>query len=157
MRRRLAFGLLVGVSVLVAGCGKGSGVVPVSGRVTLEGEPVKNMMVNFTPAGETEGHGAIAVTDADGRFTLQGVRGESGVRVGEYKVSFYPADVPATPDDPADVVGASRRRTGLPGIYLDANQTPLRVAIPEGGGTVEVILTKSGKGATTKVTPKESK
>jgi hypothetical protein len=145
----------MGGLLLAAGCSKGPGLVPVSGRVTLDGKPVKEVIVNFTPIGDTKGTGSLAATDPDGRFTLADARGKAGTYVGEYKVYFYPAlPASAKEGDPADVVGAVRGRT-LPGIYFDLNQTPLRATVPEGGGTIEVILTSSGKGATTKTTPKE--
>jgi hypothetical protein len=81
---------VLGVLVLTVGCSGGSGLAPVTGRVTLDDKPVPNMIVNFTPLGETAGNGALGHTDADGRFTLLDARGEAGAYVGEYKVSFYP-------------------------------------------------------------------
>jgi hypothetical protein len=43
---------------------------------------------------------------------------------------------------------------GFPKLYLDADKSPLRAAIPEGGGTAEVVLTASGKDAAVKFQPK---
>jgi hypothetical protein len=145
--------LVMGGLTLAAGCGKGSGLVPVEGRVTLDGKPVKEVIVNFQPINDTPGNGALGSTDPDGRFTLTDARGEAGVYAGEYKVIFYPA-LPAgvKEGDPADVVGVARGRN-VPAIYLDVNHTPLRATVPQGGGTFEVILTKSGKGAAAKIAP----
>lgn len=144
---------LVGGLLLAAGCGGKPGLVPVSGRVTMEGKPVREVIVNFQPIGDTPGTGALGSTDSDGRFTLTDSRGKAGTYVGAYKVIFYPA-LPAgiKEGSPADVVGAAFGKT-LPGIYLDVNLTPLEATVPPGGGTIDILLTKSGKEATTTTTP----
>jgi hypothetical protein len=51
-----------------------------------------------------------------------------------------------------DVVSAPSKG-GLPAIYLDPNQTPLRATVPQGGGTIDLHLTKTGAGAAAKTTP----
>ena len=129
------------------GCGSKPELFPVRGRITLDGRPVKEVVVTFTPLGDTRGSGSVGSTDADGRFTLTDVRGSAGAYVGDYKVSLYPAPVGARQDDPAAVVS---KGGGVPGIYIDPNRTPLRVTVPPAGGSVEVLLTASGQGATTK-------
>ncbi len=148
MRRAcLCLILLLGV-----GCSRKPELVPVRGRITLEGKPVTEVVVTFTPLGDTPGNGAMGATDADGRFTLTDVRGTTGAHVGEYKVSLYPAPTAAKRDDPADVVSKGGG-SSVPGIYIDPNQTPVRATVPAGGGFVEVSLTRSGKDATAKTTP----
>jgi hypothetical protein len=155
MRRLFLLGLLSLGLLPLAGCNKDPGLVPVSGRVTFEGKPVKEVIVNFQPAETTPGNGALGGTDADGRFTLTDSRGQRGAYAGEYKVLFYPA-LPAgvKEGDAADVVGGRVRGRSIPEIYLNVNSTPLRATVPAGGCTVEVILTKTGAEATTKVTPR---
>src|SRR5262245_30272320 len=85
MRLVLPFVLLGGLAA-VSGCARGPNLVPVSGRVTLDGKPVTEMIVNFTPLGSTEGTGAIAGTDGDGRYTARDARGGQGAHAGEYMV-----------------------------------------------------------------------
>ena len=144
---------MVLAAFVLAGCSEDSGLAPITGRVTLDDKPVPNMIVNFTPLGETAGNGALGHTDADGRFTLLDARGEAGAYVGEYKVSFYPGVGSTGPVDPRLDVVSAPSRGGLPAIYLDPNQTPLKATVPKGGGTIELVLTKSGSGAAAKVTP----
>ena len=91
MRRLVPFTVLLGASLFAAGCRQAPGLVPVSGRVTLDDKPVQQMLVNLTPLGDTQGNGALACTDSEGRFTLLDSRGGAGAYVGEYKVSFYPS------------------------------------------------------------------
>jgi hypothetical protein len=140
-------------ALTVTGCGSRANLAPITGRVTLEGKPVPNMIINFTPLGETGGNGALGHTDADGRFKLLDARGETGAHVGEYKISFYPGASRTQQTDPALDVVSVPSRGGLPPIYLDPNQTPLRATVPRGGGTVELTLTQSGTGAAAKLSP----
>src|SRR5262245_19266440 len=139
---------IVCLVLLAAGCAGKEPLVPVRGRVTLDGKPVKEVVVTFTPVGDTKGSGSVGATDADGRFTLTDVRGSAGAYVGEYKVSLYPARTGTRPDDPADVV--SKGGGNVPAIYIDPNRTPLRATVPPAGGSVEILLTASGQGATAK-------
>lgn len=61
----------------LAGCGPdGEGAVPVSGRVTLDGEPLVNLQITFQPLATDEsgfGPGSFARTDSDGRFEMRKV------------------------------------------------------------------------------------
>jgi hypothetical protein len=88
---RPRFALLV-VASLITGCGSPN-VVPVSGRVTLDGKPAVGVHVGFQPVA-TEGNknpggGSYAITDADGRFTLRLVEGGgSGAVVGKHRVEI---------------------------------------------------------------------
>jgi hypothetical protein len=141
----------IALAALTSGCGKRDDLVPVRGRVILDGQPVRKYSVSFIPTGKTLGNGALAGTDSDGRFTLIDVRGKPGIRVGEYKVSFYPFS-DSKEGDPVDVV-APIKRGPIPTIFIDGNRTPLRATIPDEGATVEILLTKSGEGATVKVAP----
>ena len=61
--------------VPLAGCGSdGYSLAPVSGRVTVDGEPILGLRVSFEPIGGTErplpGPESIAITDADGKYVL---------------------------------------------------------------------------------------
>lgn len=57
--------------LIAAGC-DGRSVVPVSGRVTLNGLPLNNAVVLFQPFDrDNPGTGSSGRTDADGRFTLR--------------------------------------------------------------------------------------
>jgi len=73
MRSRLT---LAAALILAAGCSKDVGpkVVQVSGRVTLDGQPLAKARVEFQPIGSTDnpnpGAGSFGITDADGRYTL---------------------------------------------------------------------------------------
>lgn len=154
MRRMSSLAVLTVGLVVVTGCSRGPKLVPVNGRVTLDGKPVQEMLINFQPVGNTTGEGAHAMTDTDGRFTLSDMRGGTGAHVGEYKVSFYPALGRKKEGDPTTDVVSDGSKSGFPRIYLDADKSPLRATIPEGGGTAEVILTATGKDTAVKFQPR---
>lgn len=76
--------------VLVCGCGGGPyELAPVSGVVTLYGNPLANATVSFSPRGEGKdivGPGSMGTTDAEGRFTLRTFKDERGAVVGNHTV-----------------------------------------------------------------------
>ncbi len=131
--------LLMGLVVpaLVAGCDTGHpDVVPVSGRVTWEGEPVAGAQVTFiTPGAPRHGFG---VTDAEGRFRLSTFGSEDGALIGTHTVTIsQPEETPGgegmSPDDPdAGYAEAMRQaavqpqvQSRLPDQYADPETTPL--------------------------------
>src|SRR5438094_249318 len=86
---------------VAAGCKRD--VVPVSGRVTLNGKPLAGADVIFQPRGNTEaprpaGTGSIGRTDEQGRFSLRMVKPDQpGAVVGDHSVTIATStDAPAT-------------------------------------------------------------
>lgn len=73
----------------IVGCGT-SGYAPVSGVVTLDGQPYAQAVVSFQPIGTTEnpnpGRGSSAYTDANGRFVLASDNGDEGAVIGKHRV-----------------------------------------------------------------------
>ncbi len=62
--RRLASSFMVGIVVLaVSGCDRGPKIVPVTGKVTLDGKPMPFKSVYFFPerSSSTAGDGAVAM------------------------------------------------------------------------------------------------
>jgi hypothetical protein len=79
------------------GCGpSGPQVVPVSGKLTRNGQGVSNMEVYFIP---TQGRNSVASTDEQGNFNLGYTADQAGAQVGNHSVfvSFNPADPTAAP------------------------------------------------------------
>jgi hypothetical protein len=78
--------------VLLSGCGKGGPkVVPVSGLVTMDGKPLANADVTFTPTeagpANTPPAESSARTDGEGRYTLKTIKDKrDGAVVGKHKV-----------------------------------------------------------------------
>ena len=81
------------LAVLVtAGCGSGSGMVSAGGTVTLDGEPLAGVVVEFRPV-DPGGTPSFGLTDASGRYRLMRTAFESGVVPGNYAIRIY-ADSP---------------------------------------------------------------
>src|SRR5262245_61954234 len=80
--------LLLGLSVLTAGCGRQ--VATVSGKVTLDGKPLANARVNFQPSSGdavNPGVGSYGQTDANGEYSLNLIDGTGpGAVVGTHRV-----------------------------------------------------------------------
>ena len=140
MRARLALGLAL---VLVLGCGK-KGFVPVSGKVTLNGQPLAGATVAFQPVAEggvEAGPGSAGKTDANGEYTLKASTGQDGAWVGKHRVQITLV-APNVGED--DARHAHSRRGALlaekvPARY-NKNSTEV-VEVPPGGLKKDFALT----------------
>jgi hypothetical protein len=87
-RSRIAAGFLLYSAFTLQGCG-GSGDMPeigqVSGTVTLDGKPLPGALIKFKP---DVGRVSAAVTDAEGRYTLQYKKDVYGTKLGTNTVSL---------------------------------------------------------------------
>ena len=73
--------LLALVALCLSGCGSSEGytLVPVSGTITLDGQPLAGASVSFQRSGgeATVGPGSGAVTDASGKYELKTAEADS--------------------------------------------------------------------------------
>ena len=96
-----------------AGCGGPKyELAPVSGIVTLDGEPLVNGVVNFQPKvqkGMPNAPGSVGRTDATGRFHLITIHDEPGASPGRHKVKIYSYS-PETPLETDEDTGPSVER-----------------------------------------------
>jgi predicted small lipoprotein YifL len=105
MRFFLRLSLLLPLFLLLAmGCGKkGPKLVPVSGKVLMDGQPLANANVSFQPVAKlpdgTTAPDASATTDAEGRYSLKALEGgisPEGAAPGKYTVRITLFDRNAT-------------------------------------------------------------
>jgi hypothetical protein len=150
----LALGLLVS-----AGCGRSGPVVAfVEGTVLLDGQPVAEATVGFSPI--AGGLPAVGMTDGDGRFHLSstgGGRPEAGAVPGEYAVVVSKQVVehsgaPPTPEQESSVPpsswpdrGSARPPTQtvrdlVPAAYGHAESSGLRAVVKPGRNTLQFDL-----------------
>ena len=97
--RRAVAALSVGVAALTAGCAgeEGEKLAPVSGEVTVNGQPVPSGNVTFCPdgsKGNASQHQPIGSIGAGGRFELFVPGGKKGAPAGWYKVVVLALDDP---------------------------------------------------------------
>jgi hypothetical protein len=123
--------LLAALAVGAVGCGNDQ-VAPVSGRITLDGEPLRNAAITFQPVPaegkNNPGPGSGGFTDEDGRYTLKVTGKETrGAVVGKHKVRI--SLVPPKSDDADD---RAKRYKQLPAKY-SGTETKLEFDVPAGG------------------------
>ena len=110
----VAFPILMTV---LAGCGSGGPqLYKVSGKVTMDGEPLRNAEVRFLPIpkGDEPVRPSSAITDDKGNYTLEYSSKRSGARPGDYQVFISTKrkalpDVPAVPESVPDVYNTKTR------------------------------------------------
>jgi hypothetical protein len=107
------------LAVACAGCNPSPfKLVPVSGSVSLDGQPLAGGIVNFQPIvagpGATAGPGSTARIGTDGRYTLATIRGEAGAVVGKHRVKIYSYNAETAKQD---ANGGPREREKVPPKY----------------------------------------
>jgi hypothetical protein len=135
MHRDFLLLLLVGTALtgaVLTGCDRGEFLSPVTGVVTLEGEPVPRATVIFS--NDEKGVHMQAEADKTGRYVVQMANGD-GLPLGNYKVSVCPPiqDHPLGPikapppnvDPYADTIPRKYRDSKTSGLMLNVTeQTP---------------------------------
>lgn len=123
--------LILAPLCLLCGCFGSDKIVPVSGLVTLDGEPLPGAVVGFEPIaqeGDLEaGYGSYAKTDEQGRYALRSLRKEDGALVGMHRVSVSTVVGEEGPN--GEMLGLTKER--VPSRYN--NDTQLVIEVPAGG------------------------
>ena len=101
--------MVVATFVISTGCGSGNpfDTVPVTGSVTLDGQPVEGATVIFQPTGDHKA--ATATTDSSGEFTLTTGESGDGAMPGVYKVTVFKTKM----EPGADLSGLSFEEAAL--------------------------------------------
>jgi hypothetical protein len=118
MSRYLGHFAWMGVLVaFLVGCGTGSsGAYPVTGKITIKGQPAKDVLLTFAPVGP-QGEPATGVVNADGTYSLfTGIKGDAGALPGKYKV----------------VITADLSKVNMAAAYSGAKGPPQAPASPAG-------------------------
>lgn len=140
-RRLVALGLAVVLGCL-SGCGDGLKRVPITGLLTVKGEPLSGASVQFFPVGTTAGEGAMGVSDTAGKFEVISSRDrDKGVPPGKYKVRVSLMMDGKGKILPPDALQADYpdAREAVPAPFCTPNST-IEVEIPEAGGEVKVDI-----------------
>lgn len=157
---RRAFGAALSAAlatiVLVSGCTvepseepgpMGPTLVPVRGKVTMDGKPFPGAIVIFLPVFSDTGRHCVAETKADGSFDLATMY-QPGAAPGEYRVSVsYMVGAGGKVVDleaHSAIIKPEEFNTGrekVPKRYSDPSQTDLRAIVPRSGATLQFDLT----------------
>lgn len=137
--RRLSFSFHIVACTLalagLAGCAQEGGdlpkTVPASGTLTLDGAPVEGAQVVFID--DTSNKSADAMTDKNGKFTLNAFREKKGAQPGSYKVQVSKTIEKnlggSNPDGGANLTW----EFGVPKKYSSFMSSGLTATIPEDG------------------------
>ena len=120
---------------------------PVTGRVTLDGQPLSDATVIFDPR-EEGGETAVGTTDADGTYELTtivvGHGPQQGAVPGNYHVIITKIVMPDGSPIPRDMSDADAEAEGarqvVPPRYSDSANVTLVRDVPEDGGTIDFEL-----------------
>jgi hypothetical protein len=132
--RRFAVGLFLAVGAVRPGCGPAENLpecAPVSGKVTINGQPLSNAMITFHPEkGENRGQ---AASDAEGKYTLTTYASEDGAVVGKHTVTVerYILPMPSTPGGKLPTA-----KSEVPKKYFTPETSPLKVEVKSGQNNV---------------------
>jgi hypothetical protein len=143
MRRRAGWAVL-GLGLLVAGCGDGGKYARVSGVVSINGKAYPNAVVTFQPIAtadnENPGRGSSGITDENGRFVLKTDDGNDGAVVGRHRVRImtnFPSGTLAYDPNigsPDDVVPAAKGKAQVDPIPSTWNaMSTVEFEVPKGG------------------------
>jgi len=132
--RRCAVGLLWTASALLPGCAPKDNLpetAPVSGKVTIGGEPLASAMVTFHPEGE--GNKGQASTEVDGTFVLNTYDVKDGAVVGKHTVTVE-RYLPPMPTQPGGKIPSAK--STVPRKYNTPEKSPLKVEVKAGTNNV---------------------
>jgi hypothetical protein len=121
------------VCAYATGCGDGLPPrVPVSGKITIDGQPVTFGSIRFVPA--EGGRLATGQIEKDGSFTLTAYKLNDGCVPGTHRVAVYSVE------EVNDTMG----RWYVPRKYSVANSSGLKYTITEPTDSLKVELTWGG-------------
>lgn len=141
--------LLVLMAAAMVGCGRADGLVPVSGRVTMNSAPLQDAVVRFFPQPGVKGNGGGASTDMTGSFTLISPQGKRGIFPGDYSITVSCRKPSAKAEQQIKEVRAlgiapviiDRDMTELlPKAYVKPESSPLRVTVGAKGSHVPIEI-----------------
>lgn len=146
---RLRLGLL-GMALLAAwGCGRREAVMgEVEGVLTVGKQPLKHVQIRFVPDPNKDASGpsSMAITDAQGRYTLQCDNNKPGAVVGQHIVVLLDAvnvaqrprrgEMPANSPPLLSPADCSR----VAAVYKTLRTTPLQAEVKPGKQTIHFDL-----------------
>ena len=114
----------------------------VSGTVTLNGIPLTDAIVNFTPTGP--GRPSTAVTDAEGKYTLIYLQGVDGAIVGEHVVTVELVTTEAMddlPDDPSEMTAEQKQSVSqMKHLPASATDGTIKKEVKAGDNPIDIEL-----------------
>jgi hypothetical protein len=146
MRLRFPTVAMVLVAAIAAGCKPaGPDVHPVTGTLTIGGQPAQNVQIALYPA-DGSAQMATGRVDASGRFALvTGNKGAKGAMAGKYKVVLTPYEESSMEADAARYTSGKGKsptppKASFPKEYLAPDSSPKEVEVKPGPNTIDLAL-----------------
>jgi len=148
------FGLVAALAVFCTGCGPSWKInEQVEGTAKLDGEPLANVMIEFTPDLGTKVQAPISrgVTDEKGHFVLMFDNSKPGAVIGKHNVVVR-VGRGDQPEDGGKAV--PEKRKAVPAVYSMAAETPLKLEVTADKHSYDLtLMAKAGAGTKTKRDP----
>lgn len=152
------------IALIFVGCGDGGPSVSlVTGKVTLDGSPLADAVINLSPVPNGTGKAAVGKSDAQGMFTVTDATSKkigSGAVNGEYQVGvlWYKPDANDTSrssgsgessmvSDKSAATKTTGPQSTLPAAYQDPKTSGLTLTVKSGTNTLDLALDSKFKGA----------
>ncbi|WP_145101830.1 hypothetical protein [Rosistilla carotiformis] len=146
--------------------------VPVTGTLTLDGEPLAFKSLTLTPIEGTAGGGASGYSDGQGKYQLLAmvpgaIQDFNGCPPGRYRVTVSEPLIPITDADfdaarqgdvldngePAAAIALTdmspkkrkQAKGDIPSVYASSTTSPLVIDVVEGNELIDLALASSGK------------
>lgn len=163
--------LFVAIATIV-GCGDSGPVcVPVTGTLTLDGEPLAFKSLTLTPIEGTTGGGASGYSDGQGKYQVLAmvsgaVRDFNGCPPGRYRVTISEPMIPISDADfdaarqgellengepaaavfmPSTPKRKKQAKGAIPSVYASSQMSPLVIDVAEGNEIIDLALASDAK------------
>jgi hypothetical protein len=137
--RRGAVVLFWVAGVWLPGCGPGDNLpecAPVSGKLTIGGEPLASAMITFHP--EKPGNSGQAASEPDGTYVLNTYGTHDGAIVGKHTVTVE-RYLPPMPTQPGGKIPSAKAT--VPKKYTKPETSPLKVEVKSGTkNVIDLVL-----------------
>lgn len=120
----------------LVGCGGDSNMGGVTGTVTLDGQPVSDATVNFTP--KKAGSPSNGRTDSSGKYELSYSKSKKGAEIGEHTVRVTTFRK-ANPDAETPITAVPEK---IPARYNSKSE--LTKEVKSGNNTIDLELKSDG-------------
>ena len=146
LQRLLSVAGCLTLTISLTGCGGQIADLPelgtVMGTITLDGKPLANASVSFTPM---SGRHSGGTTDDQGYYSLQYTADESGAKIGLHTVRIEIIREGDYLDDPDNKsAAATDAAANLPAVYNIKSE--LSAEVKSGSNTFDFNLTSDGTG-----------
>jgi len=132
--RRISVIALSAILLVASGCG-GVEIAPVSGTITVDGQPAGPGVIIFLPVNSKEKiRSAMAQFGDDGRYELTTLKTSDGAAIGKHRVIIQ---------SPSNESAQATQRAAIPFLYADPQVSGLTAQVEQGSQTIDFPLTSS--------------